>query len=313
MSQSIVSSPIPARAGIGLRLPHQALVAATRPAAAWFEVHPENYMADAAALAELEQLRAHYPLSLHAVGLSLGSAAGVDAGHVARLRALTQRLAPGLVSDHLSWSQANGHYLPDLLPLPYTAEALDIVCRNVAQVQEALGRQLLIENPSTYLCYAAATLSEAEFVAALVRRTGCGVLLDINNIFVSACNQRRDARSVLDHWCQTLDRHSVGELHLAGHALVATSGGEQLRIDDHGDRVCAEVWSLYENAVAHFGILPTLLEWDTRLPDFAVLQDEARHAQQRLNAHAHTAAERDPVERDPAERGPGARAHAGYA
>jgi uncharacterized protein (UPF0276 family) len=273
------SSPIPARAGIGLRLPHQSMVATERPAAAWFEVHPENYMADEAALVELEQVRAHYPLSLHAVGLSLGSAAGVDLAHVARLRALSERLAPGLISDHLSWSMANGQFLPDLLPLPYTGEALAIVCRNVEQVQQALGRRLLIENPSTYLCYAAADMTEAEFLAAVVQRTGCGVLLDINNIYVSARNQRRDAHEVLMHWSQALDRRSVGEMHLAGHAVVATADGAELRIDDHGDRVCADVWSLYEAAIADFGVLPTLLEWDTRLPDFTVLQDEAQRAQ----------------------------------
>ena len=280
MSQAFASSPIPARAGIGLRLPHQPMVATERPAAAWFEVHPENYMADEAALAELERVRAHYPLSLHAVGLSLGSAAGVDAAHVERLRDLSERLAPGLISDHLSWSVANGDYLPDLLPLPYTEEALAIVCRNVEQVQQALGRTLLIENPSTYLCYAAADMSEAEFLAAVVRRTGCGVLLDINNIYVSARNQRRDAHEVLAHWSQALERRSVGEMHLAGHAVVATADGAELRIDDHGDRVCADVWGLYEAAIADFGVLPTLLEWDTRLPDFRVLQEEAQHAQQ---------------------------------
>jgi uncharacterized protein len=294
MSQLSASSPIPARAGIGLRLPHQAMVVAQRPQAAWFEVHPENYMADEAALEELEQVRAHYPLSLHAVGLSLGSAAGVDGAHLARLHQLALRLRPGLVSDHLSWSVVNGHYLPDLLPLPYTEEALAIVCRNVSQVQETLGRQLLIENPSTYLHYAATAMSEAEFLAAVVVRTGCGVLLDINNIYVSACNQRRDAGDVLQGWCQALDPRSVGELHLAGHAIVSTSLGEELRIDDHGDRVCTEVWSLYASAIEHFGALPTLLEWDTRLPEFAVLQDEARHAQDLLHgarslAHARYA------------------------
>jgi len=286
MPQSMISRPIPARAGIGLRLPHQSMVAASRPAAAWLEVHPENYMADESALAELEQLRAHYPLSLHAVGLSLGSTAGINVEHVARLATLVRRLAPGLVSDHLSWSVANDHYLPDLLPLPYTDEALRIVCRNVSRVQEALGRQLLIENPSTYLCYAAPALSEAEFLAEVAARTGCGVLLDINNIYVSARNQRRDPGEVLSGWCQALDRQVVGELHLAGHALVATTSGEELRIDDHGDRVCDEVWSLYEYAIGHFGVLPTLLEWDTRLPEFSVLQDEAWRAQQLLDEFA---------------------------
>jgi hypothetical protein len=159
--------PIPARAGIGLRLPHQAMVLAERPQAAWLEVHPENYMSDAHSLAELERIRADYPLSLHAVGLSLGSAQGVDVAHIERLRRLVQRLEPALVSDHLSWSIAAGQYLPDLLPLPYTDEALQVVCRNVTQVQEALGRQLLVENPSTYLQFSASAMPEAEFLAAV--------------------------------------------------------------------------------------------------------------------------------------------------
>ena len=286
MSQGFANSPVPARAGIGLRLPHQSMVAASHPAAAWLEVHPENYMADDAALIELERVRAHYPLSLHAVGLSLGSAAGVDAAHLARLRHLATRLAPGLVSDHLSWSIADGRFLPDLLPIPYTQEALHIVCANVARVQDALGRQLLVENPSTYLRFAATAMPEAEFLAAVAARTGCGVLLDINNIYVSASNQRRDAADELALWCQALDNGSVGEFHLAGHAVVATTAGEELRIDDHGSRVCAEVWSLYDTAIIHFGARPTLIEWDTRLPDFSTLQDEAARAQQRLDAQA---------------------------
>lgn len=285
MPQQSASSPIPARAGIGLRLPHQVAVLALRPAAAWFEVHPENYMSDAAALDELVRIRAHYPLSLHAVGLSLGSAAGVDLEHLERLRRLAHLLQPGLISDHLSWSVANGAYLPDLLPLPYTEEALDVVCRNVTQVQEALGRQLLVENPSTYLSYAASALSEADFLSAVATRTGCGVLLDINNIYVSACNQRRSAELVLESWCRSLDRSSVGEMHLAGHAVVSTTTGATLRIDDHGDQVCAAVWALYARALEHFGALPTLLEWDTRLPAFEVLQAEAARAQDLLDAH----------------------------
>ncbi len=285
MPQRPASSPIPARAGIGLRLPHQAAVLALRPAVAWFEVHPENYMNDAAALAELVRIRAHYPLSLHAVGLSLGSAAGVDREHLERLRQLAHLLQPGLISDHLSWSVANGTYLPDLLPLPYTEEALEVVCRNVTQVQEALGRQLLVENPSTYLQYAATACGEAEFLAAVATRTGCGVLLDINNIYVSACNQRRSAELVLESWCRALDRSMVREMHLAGHAVVSTTTGAELRIDDHGDRVCAAVWALYAHALEHFGAAPTLLEWDTRLPAFELLQAEAARAQDLLDAH----------------------------
>ena len=284
MSPRASMHPIPAQAGIGLRLPHQARVLAERPAAAWLEVHPENYMADAHSLGELEQIRIHYPLSLHAVGLSLGSAGGVDAAHIARLKNLVARLEPALVSDHLSWSIAGGHYLPDLLPLPYTEEALQIVCRNVSQVQEALGRQILVENPSTYLQFAASAIPEPEFLAAVAKRSGCGVLFDVNNIYVSAANQRQDAAEVLRDWCRALDARAVGEMHLAGHAIVATQSGEELRVDDHGDHVCAEVWALYDAALAHFGPRPTLIEWDTRLPAFDVLQAEAALAQARLDS-----------------------------
>jgi uncharacterized protein (UPF0276 family) len=276
--------PIPARAGIGLRLPHHGLLLETRPAAAWLEVHPENYMADQHAAAELERIRAHYPLSLHAVGLSLGSAEGVDARHIARLEGLVARFDPGLVSDHLSWSVSGGTYLPDLLPLPYTEEALAIVCRNVDRVQEALARQILVENPSIYLRYADGAVPECEFLAAVAARTGCGVLFDVNNVYVSARNQMLDPAVVLAGWLAALDPDSVGEMHLAGHAVVATEAGGELRIDDHGDRVCAAVWALYEQALARFGARPTLLEWDTRLPEFTLLQAEAARAQSRLDA-----------------------------
>jgi uncharacterized protein len=283
MDRSPAAIPVPAQAGIGLRLPHQAQVLATRPRAAWLEVHPENYMADASALAELERIGEHYPLSLHAVGLSLGSAVGVDQGHLDRLHRLVQRLRPGLVSDHLSWSASGGRYLPDLLPLPYTEEALRVVCRNVDQVQSALGRNILVENPSTYLQFADSAIPEAEFLAAVARATGCGVLFDVNNVFVSASNQQLDAAQALAEWCRALDAASVGEMHLAGHALVAGGDGGELRIDDHGDHVCAAVWSLYEQALAHIGPRPTLIEWDTRLPALSVLQSEAALAQGRLD------------------------------
>lgn len=284
MDRAHQANPIPARAGIGLRLPHHALVMATRPVAAWLEVHPENYMADEQAAADLESIRTNYPLSLHAVGLSLGSASGVDDAHLTRLRRLVSRFQPGLVSDHLSWSTSDGVYLPDLLPLPYTDEALHVVCRNVQQVQETLGRKILVENPSTYLQYAAAAVGEADFLAAVAQRTGCGVLFDVNNVYVSASNQRLDPAAVLAGWCRALDPQTVGEIHLAGHALVATEAGAELRIDDHGDRVCAAVWSLYEQALAQLGARPTLIEWDTRLPEFSVLQAEAGRAQSRLDA-----------------------------
>ena len=284
MDLSHPAHPIPARAGVGLRLPHHALLLSSSPAAAWLEVHPENYMADEQAAADLELIRANYSLSLHAVGLSLGSAEGVDARHLERLRQLAARFEPALVSDHLSWSTSGGVYLPDLLPLPYTEEALAIVCRNVHQVQDALGRQVLVENPSTYLRYAATAISEAEFLSAVAARTGCGVLLDVNNVYVSASNQQLDPGRVLAEWLAALDERMVGEIHLAGHAVVAAEGGVSRRIDDHGDRVCDAVWSLYEQALAHLGPRPTLIEWDTRLPAFPVLQAEAARAQSRLDA-----------------------------
>jgi hypothetical protein len=199
-----------------------------------------------------------------------------------------QQLEPALVSDHLSWSIAAGQYLPDLLPLPYTDEALQVVCRNVTQVQDALGRQLLVENPSTYLQFSASSMPEADFLAAVAHRTGCGVLFDVNNIYVSASNQKQDASQVMAGWCRALDARSVGEIHLAGHAVTTTASGEALRIDDHGDHVCEAVWALYDQALAHFGPRPTLLEWDTRLPAFSVLQAEAALAQSRLDDAQHS-------------------------
>ena len=280
------SGPVPARAGIGLRLPHHALVLEERPAAAWFEVHPENYMADDDALAQLEQVREHYPLSLHAVGLSPGSVDGPSPAHLARLAQLVRRLGPGLVSDHLSWSQAGGRHLPDLLPLPYTEEALAVVCRNVARIQDTLGRTMLVENPSTYLEWSHSAIPEAQFLAEVAHRTGCGVLLDINNVYVSARNQGRAPVAALDAWIAALRLDQVGELHLAGHALTHTPSGEELRIDDHGSPVCDDVWALYQRALDCFGAVPTLIEWDTRLPSFATLQQEAACAQRHLDALA---------------------------
>ncbi len=281
MSQAGRNGSIPAAAGIGLRLPHHAAVLETSGAAAWLEVHAENYMADAAALAELEAVRERYPLSLHAVGLSPGSAGGVDPAHLARLQSLERCLRPGLVSDHLAWCVADGRYFPDLLPLPYTPESLAIVGRNVDTVQQRLGRPLLIENPSTYLRYADSPIPEPEFLAGLVHRTGCGVLLDVNNVYVSARNLDVDPVAALDAYLDTVPRGAVGEIHLAGHARVQRNGAEVL-IDDHGSPVCAEVWRLYERALAQLGAVPTLIEWDTALPAFDVLVAEAQRAQERI-------------------------------
>ncbi len=272
-------TPIPAAAGIGLRFPHHRALVERRPEVAWVEVHPENYMGGGPSVAALEAARALYPVSLHGVGLSLGTAEGIDEAHLDRLAALTDRIAPGLVSEHLAWSVTDGTYLADLLPLPLTEEALDAMCANVARAQDRLGRAILVENPSTYLEFAHAPIPEPEFLAALARRTGCGILCDVNNIYVSACNHGWDA----DAYLAALPADAVGEIHLAGHAVREMAGGGTLRIDDHGSRVAPAVWALYERALDRFGRVPTLIEWDTDIPPLDVLLDEAAAAAARLD------------------------------
>jgi uncharacterized protein len=265
---------IPDAIGVGLRAPHLAEIVAASPAIGWFEVHAENYMGGGAAPAQLEQVRRDYPLSLHGVGLSLGGAEGIDEAHLARLAALVARFAPARISEHLSWSVSGGAYLNDLLPLPYTEEALAIVARNIERAQEARGRALLVENPSRYLSFRQSTIAEPQFLAELVRRTGCGLLCDVNNIFVSARNLGFDAFAYLE----ALPAAAVGEIHLAGHAAVVRDG-TALLIDDHGAPVAPEVWALYGAALRRFGLAPTLVEWDKNLPALPALLDEARKAE----------------------------------
>jgi uncharacterized protein len=274
------SAPIPATAGIGLRFRHHQPVLDERPSVGWLEVHTENYMGGGRPLAYLDAIRRDYPVSLHGVGLSLGSAERPDRVHLERIKRLVERIEPGLISEHLSWSVTGGVYLADLLPLPMTEEALAVMCRNVAQVQEHLGRPILVENPSSYLRYRHSPIPESEFLAAVARHTGCGILCDVNNIFVSACNHGFDAHRYL----RALSPESVSEIHLAGHRLKDLGDGRKIRIDDHGARVCRDVWHLYDEAVALFGPVPTLIEWDTDLPPLAVLLDEAAMAERRLNA-----------------------------
>jgi uncharacterized protein (UPF0276 family) len=273
------TGPIPAQAGIGLRFPHHRLVAETRPEIAWLEVHTENYMGGGTPLHYLDSIRRDYPISLHGVGLSLGSAEGLDAAHLGRVHDVVARIEPGLVSEHLSWSIVGGTYLADLLPLPMTEEALDVVCRHVDQVQGVLRRQLLIENPSSYARFRHSAIPEWEFISAIAARTGCGILCDVNNIYVSACNHGWDASTYLT----ALAKGSIGEIHLAGHA-VKNIGGRTLRIDDHGSSVSPEVWALYSKTLVRFGPVPTLIEWDTNIPTFDVLLDEASHAQSVLQS-----------------------------
>ena len=270
--------PISATAGIGLRLPHHRWLLEQRPAVHWLEVHPENYMTEGVQSAELERIANDYPLSLHAVGLSLGTAGGPDLAHLERLRELVSRYQPCLISDHLSWSAVDGTYFPDLLPLPYTDEALGVFAAGVDRTQSTLQRQMLVENPSKYFPLPHA-MSEADFLAELVRRTGCGVLLDINNIYVSALNCGSDPDGQLHEYLAKIPHSNIGEVHLAGHATVIGADGRQRRIDDHGARVCGPVWQLFRHAIEILGPRPTLIEWDTRLPSFEVLQGEASVAQ----------------------------------
>jgi uncharacterized protein len=266
---------IPAKAGIGLRFQHHQAVLETRPDVAWMEVHTENYMGGGTPLRYLDAIRRDKPISLHGVGLSLGSAGGLDPAHLERIRQVAERIEPGLMSEHLAWNVVGDTYLADLLPLPMTEEVLDIVCRHVDQTQNFLKRRFLIENPSTYLQFSHSTIPEWEFIAAVADRTGCGILCDVNNIFVSAHNHGWAAATYL----AALPPAAIGEIHLAGHSVRPMPDGRTLRIDDHGSRVIKEVWALYEEALKRFGPVPTLIEWDNAVPPLDVLLKEAAHAE----------------------------------
>lgn len=273
-----MADAIPVAAGIGLRHPHDAAFA-REPAGApltapWLEVHSENFLCDGGPrLAMLAAVRERYPVSCHGVGLSLGSAEGLDPAHLKRLRHLFDWVRPGLVSEHLSWSVTGGVYLNDLLPLPYSEECAAVLARNIAHAQDALGRRILVENPSRYLSFRDSPMSEAAFLAALVERTGCGLLLDINNVYVSCVNTGGSAEDYL----REIPAEAVGEVHLAGHS-VDGDGAARVLIDTHSTRVCDEVWALYRTAMLRFGPRPTLIEWDRDLPELPVLLDEAGRA-----------------------------------
>ncbi|RKE25216.1 hypothetical protein B0G76_6740 [Paraburkholderia sp. BL23I1N1] len=269
------SGLIPARAGIGLRFRHHQEVVEVCPPVAWFEVHTENYMGGGSAPGYLDAIRRDYPVSLHGVGLSLGSAEGLDAAHLERVRAVVGRVEPGLVSEHLSWSISGGTYFADLLPLPLTDEALAVVCTHVDHVQTHLQRRISIENPSTYLGFLHSTIPEWEFLAEVACRTGCGILCDVNNIYVSASNHGWNALTYLD----ALPPAAITEIHLAGHAVRQLDHGQVIRIDDHGSRVAPPVWDLFGQALRRFGPVPTLIEWDTDVPALGILMEEAAIAQ----------------------------------
>ncbi len=279
--------PLPNAPGLGFKPEHFATIRDTRPQLGFFEVHAENYMgAGGPPHRQLTALRQDYALSLHGVGLSIGGPDRPDADHLRRLRDLITRYQPASFSEHLAWSSHGTDYLNDLLPLPYTAETLQLVCDHVDEVQARLGCRMLLENPSTYVLFAQSTLSETEFLTEIARRTGCGLLLDVNNVFVSCTNHRTDPQD----WLAAIPLAAVGEVHLGGHATEALPSGPLL-IDDHGSPVADPVWALFSQTIARAGALPTLIEWDNDVPDFPVLLAEASRAADILTRaevrHAH--------------------------
>jgi uncharacterized protein (UPF0276 family) len=272
---------LPAAAGIGFKARHFAdLMTAVGPVH-WLEIHAENYMgAGGRPLAQLRALAERFPISVHGVGLSIGGERPLDRAHLSRLRHLCDWLAPANFSEHLAWSSHDTGFLNDLLPLPYTAATLARVCAHIDQVQEALGRRMLLENPATYLAFAESDMSEVDFLSEIAARTGCGLLLDVNNVFVSAINQGWDARAYIDAF--PLD--AVGEIHLGGHDEETDEHGRPLLIDSHGRAVVDPVWALFAHTIARGGPRPTLIEWDTDVPPFPELQAEAARAAAVLHA-----------------------------
>ncbi|MGD9923671.1 MAG: DUF692 family multinuclear iron-containing protein [Pseudorhodoplanes sp.] len=266
---------VPATPGVGFKPQHFETILAGEQPIGFVEVHAENYMgAGGPPHAMLRQLREHYALSIHGVGLSIGSAAALDTEHLARLKALCDRYEPASFSEHLAWSSHGEVYLNDLLPLPYTPDTLNRIVAHIDQVQHTLGREMLLENPSTYLQFAGSTINETEFMSEIARRTGCGLLLDVNNVFVQAQNHGTSAEDYL----AVFPLARVKEIHLGGHDAQTDETGAALLIDAHGAPVADPVWALYESVIARTGPLPTLIEWDNDVPDWPVLAAEARAA-----------------------------------
>jgi uncharacterized protein (UPF0276 family) len=274
---------LPWRAGIGLKPQHFGEVLESRPDIGFFEVHAENYMVDGGPFPHfLGRIREHYPLSMHGVGLSIGSEEPLDESHLDRLAQLITRYEPASFSEHLAWSSHGGSFFNDLLPLPYDLPTLERVCRHIDRVQQRLRRRLLLENPATYLEFEGSTMSETQFLRELLRRTGCGLLLDVNNVYVSCTNHGRDALAYLDE----LPLHEVGQVHLAGFARDHDAAGAPLLIDDHGSPVDEAVWQLYQHILSRLGPVPTLLERDHDVPCLPTLLAEARHAEALMVARA---------------------------
>lgn len=276
---NFVADEIPNAAGVGLKAQHYKVILDEKPRLGWFEIHPENYMgAGGPPHQYLTAIRELYPLSLHGVGMSLGSPTKrLDPAHLARFKALIERYEPGLISEHLAWSTHEGVYYNDLLPLPYTDETLTHVANHVNEMQDYMGRQVLIENPSTYLAYENSPYAETDFLRQLAQKTGCGLLLDVNNIFVSANNQNYDPYEYLAAYPVEF----VGEIHLGGHKAEKVAEDNvisTLLIDDHASAVVDDVWGLYNALIARIGEKPSLMEWDGDIPEWAILYAEAQTA-----------------------------------
>ncbi|WAG76634.1 DUF692 domain-containing protein [Metapseudomonas furukawaii] len=282
-SPSAPAGALPARAGIGLKPQHFRDLLDTRPALGFLEIHAENYMVEGGPFHHyLGLIRERYALSVHGVGLSIGAEGPLDLAHLDRLATLLERYQPESFSEHLAWSTHGGRFFNDLLPLAYDENSLECVCRHIQQVQEHLRRRLLLENPATYVEFASSGIDEAQFIAEVVARTGCGLLLDLNNLHVSCTNHHRDPRAYL----AALPLHAVGEIHLAGFAEDRDAAGAPVLIDDHGAPVDEAVWALYRETLARLGPLPTLIERDNAIPPLAELVDEAQRAAHLLSWEA---------------------------
>lgn len=273
------------RAGIGLRLPHLDEVATDGPPVSWLEIHPENFLANPHARELLFRIATRYPISMHTVGISIGSADGIDRAHLERVRKLVDDLDPFLVSGHLAWSTFGGAYLNDLLPIPYDEESLRLVASHLDQVQQAIGRPYLIENPASYVGFGNSTMPEVEFLSELAYRTGCRLLCDVSNVFVSGANMGLDPYDYID----AFPAGAVSELHLGGFTAEPDTRGGEILIDTHDGRIAEAVWPLYQHALGRFGQKPTLIEWDKALPDVATLVAEAGRANDIANRVARKA------------------------
>lgn len=282
---SFPAFPVRGLAGASFKHDHLKAILADAEPACFFEIHAENYMgAGGAPHAALMRIRQDHPVSLHGVCMSIGGQQSLDKAHLGRFKALVDRYEPALVSEHLAWSTHEQIFFNDLLPLPYTEAALMQVCGHIGEMQDRIGRQILLENPSTYVLFEQSTMTETEFLLQIVRRSGCGLLLDVNNVFVSATNHGYSAMGYLSDF----PLEHVGEIHLAGHAEQEDDEGDLLLIDSHDGPVGDAVWKLYDIVIGQCGPVPTLVEWDSELPEWAVLKSEAAAAQAIMDRHAQS-------------------------